>query len=141
MDANITAITIEWWFNGPAPGSAITHEKTSVSIPKCTATTKRIRGTGETVATYIYAINQERLQRFLTMFKPELDYVVDKADYKVEVCDGSSWTMVVTYSDKTRKKLQGNIELPPFGAWLEDEIRSLLPVEVAVYNPILFGCR
>jgi len=49
-----------------------------------------------------------------------------KDNYSVEVCDGYHWDVIITFSDGTRKKVQGTVEPPPHGELLEEMIYTIL---------------
>lgn len=86
--------------------------------------------TEKPVKKYHYKANAEIINKFFEALISVFKIQNWKADYSVEVCDGWSWSIKITYIDNSTKKVVGTVDLPPMGKQLKEEIFKLHDFDV-----------
>ena len=74
---------------------------------------------------------------FFSLLEEKNAKMTRKLDYRVEVCDGSCWSLKIRRSTHKVQTIQGTVKLPPCGRQIERAMRGLCN-EAGVVSPILF---
>lgn len=82
------------------------------------------------VKKYEYKGNEDIVNTFLDSLISKFKIQDWKADYSVDVYDGWSWSIEITYIDNSIKKVVGTVDLPPMGKQLKEKIFKLYDFDV-----------
>ena len=99
---------------------------------------KELNGYGVICSCTIIHIEKENVDAFFSF----LEKISNKweNDYRVMVCDGSSWEIRMWNSSHKIKKVCGTVKYPPHGKKIEKYIRSFLTDSNETIDPVMFGC-
>ena len=139
MKDKITCFKLNWDDCGLCCGEGVVEEEITIYRNDNYMIFKKLNSSGVICSYEIIYIEKENISEFFVF----LEKIYDKLenDYRVEVCDGSSWIVRMWHSSHKVKKVCGTIEYPPYGKQIESYIRSFIILGKSVIVPKMFGCR
>lgn len=81
------------------------------------------------IKTSEYKVSKNNIKDFFTKLIADVKILEWNDDYSVPVCDGHHWDIIIRFSDKSTKKIQGTVEPPTNGKQLEEMIYELVKYE------------
>lgn len=85
--------------------------------------------TKKPIKTSEYNISKNDVKEFFIKVITDVKILEWNDDYSVPVCDGHHWDVIIRFSDKSIKKVQGTVEGPTNGKLLEEMIYELVQYE------------
>ena len=139
MKDKITCFKLNWHDCGLCCGEDSVQEELAVYRNDNCMVFKELNGYGVICSCEIMHIEKEKIAEFFNF----LEKIYDKweSDYRVAVCDGSSWTVRMWHSSHKVKKVCGTVEYPPHGKKIESYIQSFIMPGKSTIAPKMFGCR
>lgn len=81
------------------------------------------------IKTSEYKVSKNNVKEFFTKLITDVKILEWNDDYSVPVCDGYHWDVIIRFSDKSIKRVQGTVEGPTNGKLLEEMIYELAKYE------------
>ena len=138
MSDRITTFKLDWYDCGLCCIEDVVHERLTISRNKNALEFVRFNGRGDPLSSETIGIQQASVDSLFSLLE-HLDTHWG-TDYRVDVCDGSSWEITVRYSTNKTKHIHGTVEYPPYGPEVENQIRQILRQYQTFLEPIIFGC-
>ena len=138
MEDRITCFKLNWYDCGLSCPEDMVQEEITIYRKDKHMAIKQLNGYGVICSCKIIRLEKEKVDkffRFLEKISNEWE-----SDYKVLVCDGSSWEIRMWHSSHRIKKVCGTIKYPPHGKRVEKYIRSFIAESKEYIHPIVFGC-
>lgn len=134
----ITSFRLEWYDFGLCCADDVVQERITISRNKKQLVFEQLNGYGNVVSTEEIRIETPLVEDFFD-FLEEADGQWE-TDYRVEVCDGSSWEVLMRDSTHQTRKICGTIDYPPCGPEIEKFIIKVIEEDESLATPIMFGC-
>ena len=83
----------------------------------------------KSIKTSEYKVSKNSVKEFFNKLSTDVKILEWNDDYSVPVCDGYHWDVIIRFSDKSIKKVQGTVEPPTNGNLLEEMIYELAKYE------------
>lgn len=124
MKEQITSFNYHWYDNGCVPSDSIVHREITISRRRNLLNYYHYNGMKEMVKLGRVKIDKERIEDFF-------DYLESvcgdwKNDYRIRVCDGFEWKILMWYSSHKATKICGTMEFPSNWEQIEKYIVSFL---------------
>ena len=138
MKDRITCFKLNWYDCGLSCIEDMVQEEITIYRKDSYMAIKGLNGYGVICSCKIIHLEKEKVDPFFCF----LEKISNKweSDYKVLVCDGSSWKIRMWHSSHKIKKICGTIKYPPHGKKVEKYIRSFITNSKECIDPIVFGC-
>ena len=138
MKDRITCFKLNWYDCGLSCAEDTVQEEIIIYRNDNYMTIKEINGYGAICSSVIICVEKEKIDDFFGF----LEKISNKwtEDYRVMVCDGSSWQIRMWYSSHKIKKVCGTVKYPPHGRKIERYIRSFITYSKKIIDPVMFGC-
>lgn len=138
MPDRITCFKLNWYDCGLCCAEETVQEEITIYRNHNYMVFKELNGYGVICSCEIIQIEKAKLDGFFTFLEKVYDEWEN--DYKVEVCDGSAWTVSMWNSSHKVKKIHGTVEYPPHGKKIEKLLKSFLENGKSIIDPQFFGC-
>ena len=138
MKDRITCFKLNWYDWGLCCADNMVQEEVTIYRNNNIMVFKELNGYGVICSCEIIHIDKDKAAQFFDFIETACDKW--KNDYKVEVCDGSAWTVRMWHSSHKVKKICGTIKYPPSGKKIEAYIRSFVAEGKSTIEPKMFGC-
>ena len=138
MKGRITCFKLNWYDCGLSCADDMVQEEITIYRNDNYMAIKELNGYGVICSCTIIHIENEKIDAFFGFLEKISNEWQD--DYRVMVCDGSSWEMRMWHSSHKIKKVCGTVKYPPHGKKVEKYIRSFIMDSKESVNPIMFGC-
>ena len=138
MKDRITCFKLNWYNCGLCCADDMVQEEVTIYRKNSLMVFKELNGYGVTCSCELIHIEKVKLEKFFAFLERNEDKW--ESDYKVAVCDGSTWTVRMWHSSHKLKKIDGTIDYPPLGKKIEKFIRSFIEEDKSIIEPNLFGC-
>ena len=138
MKDRITCFKLNWYDCGLSCAEDRVQEELTIYRNDNYMVIKELNGYGVICSCKIIHIEKEKVDTFF-FFLEKISNEWE-SDYKVLVCDGSSWKIRMWHSSHRIKKICGTIKYPPHGKEIEKYIRSFIADSKECIAPIIFGC-
>ena len=101
---------------------------------------KEIAEARQSCRAYDYSryVEKEKVDAFFSFLEKISNEWAD--NYRVPVCDGSSWEIRMWSSSHKIKKVCGTVKYPPHGKKIEKYIREFISDSKEIIDPVMFGC-
>ena len=138
MKDRITCFKLNWYDCGLSYDKCIVQEEITIYRNDNYMAIKELNGYGVICSGTTIHIEKEKVDTFFSF----LEKISNEweSDYKVMVCDGSSWEIRMWNSSHKIQKVCGTVKYPPHGKKIEKYIRSFLTDSKEIIDPIMFGC-
>ncbi len=138
MENRVTTFRLQWNNCGLICGDDVVKEEITVRRQNHLMNICSYNGRNELVASERIKIGKEQTDEFFDFLsRIRNDF---EADYQVEVCDGSAWTMQIWDSSRRLQKASGTVEYPPHGKEIEKYLTGFLENAKSLSTPEMFGC-
>lgn len=138
MKDKITCFKLNWYDCGLCCAEDTVQEEITVYRNQNYMVFKELNGYGVICSCEIIHIEKSKADRLFAFLEKVYDEWEN--DYRVEVCDGSSWTVSMWSSSHKVKKIHGTVEYPPHGKKIEKHLTSFIEDGKSIIAPQLFGC-
>lgn len=138
MKDKITCFKLNWYDCGLCCAEDTVQEEITVYRNQSYMVFKELNGYGVICSCEIIHIEKAKADSFFAFLEKVYDEWEN--DYRVEVCDGSSWMVSMWSSSHKVKKIHGTVEYPPHGKKIEKHLKSFIEAGKSVIDPQLFGC-
>ena len=138
MPDRITSFKLDWFDCGLCCVDDVVHERITIGRNKKQLVFAQLNGYGSVVGTEEIGIAPHLVEEFFAFLEQAEGQW--ETDYRVEVCDGSSWEVLIRYSTHKTKKILGTIDYPPCGPEIEKFIATVIEQAESLADPIMFGC-
>ena len=138
MKDKITCFKLNWYDCGLCCAEDTVQEEITVYRNQNYMVFKELNGYGVICSCEIIHIEKVKAEGFFAFLEKVYDEW--KNDYRVEVCDGSSWTVSMWSSSHKVKKIHGTVVYPPHGKRIEKHLKSFIEAGKSIIDPQLFGC-
>ena len=138
MEDRITCFKLNWYDCGLSCAEDIVQEEIAIYRKDSYMAIKELNGYGVICSCKIIHLEKEKVEAFFGF----LEKISNEweSDYKVLVCDGSSWEIRMWHSSHKIKKVSGTVKYPPYGKKIEKYIRSFISDSNEYIDPVMFGC-
>ena len=138
MGDRITCFKLNWYDCGLSCAEDMIQEEITIYRKDNYMAIKELNGYGVICSCKIIHLEKEKVDTFFC-FLEKISCGWEN-DYKVLVCDGSSWKIRMWHSSHRIKKVCGTVKYPPHGREVEKYIRSFITDSREGIDPIVFGC-
>lgn len=138
MKDKITCFKLNWYDCGLCCAEDAVQEEITVYRNQSHMVFKELNGYGVICSCEIIHIEKAKVDGFFAFLEKVYDEWEN--DYKVEVCDGSAWTVSMWNSSHKVKKIHGTVAYPPHGKKIEKQLKSFIENSKSIIDPQLFGC-
>ena len=138
MTDKITSFNLHWYNCVCCCADDVLHEEITIYRNRNKLVFFQYNGYKDRVGTEHIDLNKEKVNEFFEFLEKTADEW--KTDYRVEVCDGSEWKVLMWHSSHKVTKICGTVECPPNGKQIEKFIRSFIEDSKSLAEPRLFGC-
>ena len=138
MTDRITTFNLHWYDCGLTCAENVVHEEITVYRNKKVLKFVECNGYNERVTSEEIKLDADLVEQFFNYL--EINTTRWKTDYRVFVCDGSSWKVRMWHSSHKVTIAKGTVEYPPKGKQIEKYIRSFIENGRSLIDPRLFGC-
>ena len=138
MEDRITCFKLNWYDCGLACAEKTVQEEITIYRKDNYMAIKELNGYGVICSCKIIHIEKKKVDAFFNFLeKISKEW---EGNYRVLVCDGSTWEVRMWHSSHKIKKVCGTVKYPPHGKKIEKYIRSFIADSKAGIEPIIFGC-
>ena len=138
MKDRITCFKLNWYDCGLSCAEDRVQEELTIYRNDNYMVIKELNGYGVICSCTIIHIEKEKVDAFFS-FLEKISNEWEN-DYRVMVCDGSSWEIRMWNSSHKIQKVCGTVKYPPHGKKIEKYIRSFLTDSKEIIDPVMFGC-
>ena len=140
----VTSLTIHWYNQGIAAADMPAHEKLIVKRNPPMIQWSQYDGTRSLIKSQTCKITRQECRHFFSIIDKEFGRYphfeeYNQMDYRVDVCDGSEWKLVIRYAKYPVKNIRGNVKLPPYGHQITAALKELLSTHECDIEPVFFG--
>ena len=138
MKDRITCFKLNWYDCGLSCAEDRVQEELTIYRNDNYMARKELNRYGVICSCTIIHIEKEKAENFFN-FLEKISTEWER-DYRMLVCDGSSWEIRMWHSSHRIKQVCGTIKYPPHGKKVEKYIRSFISDRNEYIDPIMFGC-
>lgn len=138
MTDRITSFRLHWYNCGCCCVDDILHEEISLYRNQRSLIFRQYDGQNCLISCDCISLDEKDIENFFIF----LQETVGKweTDYRIEVCDGSEWEILMWHSSHKVTKVCGTVEYPPEGKKIEQYIHSFIEHGNTFIAPRMFGC-
>lgn len=138
MEGRITTFRLQWVSCNLAPSDEIASEEISVYRKNHLMTVRSFNGNGKIIEAECIKTGKAETDKFFDFLKEIRNDL--NSDYRIEMCDGSEWTIRMWDSTKKMQKVCGTVGYPPHGKEIEKCLSEFIENARGFSTPIMFGC-
>ena len=138
MENRVTTFRLQWINCGLVCGDDVVKEEITIRRQNHLMNICSYNGRNELVASERIKTGKEQTDEFfgfLSRIRNDFE-----ADYRVDVCDGSAWTMQIWDSTRRLQKVSGTVKYPPHGKEMEQYLTDFIENAKGLSVPTMFGC-